>query len=81
MEVRSATHRSAQQILGNCSPANKVTTRSPPISERIVTMPGCSATTSPIMRRRGQADERMTLDQASASCGGTTAISFPSLAT
>lgn len=28
-----------QQILGNCSPASIVTTRSPPISERITTMP------------------------------------------
>ncbi len=29
-----------QQILGNCSPESMATTRSPPTSERNVTMPG-----------------------------------------
>ena len=36
-----------QQILGSCSPASMVTTRSPPTRDRSITMPGCSATTSP----------------------------------
>ena len=38
-----------QQILGSCSPASMVTTRSPPTTECIVTMPGWSSTTSPMM--------------------------------
>ena len=38
-----------QQILGNCSPESMATTRSPPISDRSVTIPGCSDTTSPMI--------------------------------
>ena len=40
----------AQQILGNCSPASMVTTRSPPTSDRMITMPG--------MIRHNLADDR-----------------------
>ena len=38
VETRSVSHR-VQQIRGNCSPASMVTTRSPPTSDRMTTMP------------------------------------------
>src|SRR5262249_8613694 len=71
-----------QQMRGSCSPASRVTTRSPPTRERRRTIPGCSATTSPMTAAsRPSGWRRIAPRRQPASSGGTTAISFPSLAT
>src|SRR5262249_48538034 len=77
--VRLVPH---QQMRGNCSPESSVTTRSPPTGDRMVTRPGCSATTVPMTAAsRPSGCARMVSTSRSASSGGTTAMSFPSLAT
>ena len=72
----------AQQIRGNCSPSGMGITRVPPIAVRIATSRGCAVTTRPIARAsRPKSWARIAASTAPAASAGTTARSFPSLAT
>ena len=72
----------SQQILGSCSPVSMSTIRKPPTVVFINTLPGWSATTSPMIADSWpRLFRRMLANIFSASSALTMAISLPSLAT